>query len=64
MVTYDRSRDMIMLTLFNSRERDEADWKTLFHLADPRFKLVSAKPVEDGETTTVIVASWDTEDDV
>ncbi|TGO58900.1 hypothetical protein BCON_0050g00320 [Botryotinia convoluta] len=32
-----RGMDMIMVSLFNSRERDADDWATLFQAADPRF---------------------------
>lgn len=54
-----RSMDMTMLALFNSQERDEDDWRRLFHLADPRFEFESAKRTKIGEVTAIIVATWD-----
>lgn len=54
-----RSMDLTMLALFNSRERDEDDWRKLFHLADPRFKFESAKRAKVGDFTGIIVATWD-----
>jgi hypothetical protein len=54
-----RSMDMIMLTLFNARERDQDDWKNLFELADPGFKFLSAKRAKESEPPAVIVASWE-----
>ncbi|KAF4635536.1 hypothetical protein G7Y89_g2558 [Cudoniella acicularis] len=37
-----RSMDLIMLTLFNARERDGDDWKDLVEQVDSRFKFESA----------------------
>lgn len=49
--------DMIMLSLFNSREREEADWRRLFHEADARFTKVKIW-VPDGATLAIIEAVW------
>ena len=48
---------MIMLSLFNSRERDEADWRMLFHQADERFKDIKLW-VPEGATMAIIEAIW------
>lgn len=31
--------DLIMLQLFNSKERDMGDWAALFEMADSRFRF-------------------------
>lgn len=49
--------DMIMLTLFNARERDRADWEHIFHEADPRFQDVGIW-VPEGATLAIIEAVW------
>ncbi|RAH80345.1 putative O-methyltransferase [Aspergillus japonicus CBS 114.51] len=52
-----RTMDMNMLSLFNSRERDAADWQALFAQADPRFRWGGVtKPA--GSNLSVIQASW------
>ena len=48
---------MLMMTLFNAREREEANWVQLFRDADPRFRFVSARKPDVG-TMGVIVATW------
>lgn len=50
---------MIMLTLFNARERDQDNWKALFEQVDPRFKFVSAKRTKENSPPAVIVANWE-----
>ena len=49
---------MLMMTLFNAREREEADWVQLLRDADPRFRFVSAKRPDVG-TMGVIATVWD-----
>ncbi|RAH69805.1 putative O-methyltransferase [Aspergillus aculeatinus CBS 121060] len=52
-----RTMDMNMLSLFNSRERDAADWRALFAQADPRFRWRGVtKPA--GSNLSVIQVSW------
>lgn len=42
-----RAMDMIVMSLFNARERESADWKALLAQADSRFQNVQAwKPVD------------------
>ena len=48
---------MIMLTLFNARERDRADWEQVFREADHRFGPVRAW-VPAGATLAIIEAVW------
>ena len=50
--------DMIMFSLFNSREREEADWHMLFHEADKRFKDIKIW-MPDGATLAIIEAVWE-----
>ena len=49
--------DMLMLTLFNAREREEDDWRALFEQADPRFKVVRVSSAPGGGSG-VIEAVW------
>ena len=49
--------DMIMLSLFNARERERADWEQIFAEADPRFKDVKVW-VPEGATLAIIEAVW------
>ena len=47
--------DMIMLSLFNSRERETEDWQSIFQQADTRF--IKAKVwVPEGATLAIIEA--------
>ena len=48
---------MIMLTLFNARERDRADWEALFEQADARFRDIRVW-VPEGATLAIIEAVW------
>lgn len=54
--------DAIMLSLFNSREREIADWKELFERADSRFVGFKAKRVKESPSTGVVIASWESEE--
>lgn len=50
--------DMIVMTLFNARERELQDWQALFKEADERFTAIKAwKP--EGSTMAIIEATWD-----
>ncbi|ORY18123.1 cercosporin toxin biosynthesis protein [Clohesyomyces aquaticus] len=53
-----RSMDAIMLSLFNSRERELSDWKKLFQQADERFGSFNATRVKENPSTAIIVAEW------
>ena len=48
---------MIMLSLFNARERERSDWEQLFMEADCRFKDVRVW-VPEGATLAIIEAVW------
>ena len=50
--------DMVMLSLFNSSERDEMHWKTLFRKADSRFSSIKTW-VPEGATLAIIDAIWE-----
>lgn len=52
--------DAIVMSLFNSRERDEADWKSLFDTADQRFGSFVARRIKENPSTGIIVAEWNT----
>lgn len=52
-----REMDMIMLTLFNSRDREMGDWIKLFREADERYQDVKAW-VPEGSTLAIIEAIW------
>lgn len=49
--------DMIMLSLFNAREREYSDWEQIFKEADPRFKDVRIW-VPEGATLSIIEGTW------
>ena len=48
---------MIMLSLFNARERERADWEQIFQDADYRFKNVRIW-VPEGAALAIIEAVW------
>lgn len=50
--------DMIMLTLFNAREREAADWIELFKKADPRFSNAKIWTPE-GAAMAIIEIAWE-----
>ncbi|KAF7923145.1 uncharacterized protein EAE98_007850 [Botrytis deweyae] len=53
----ERSLDMIMLSMHNSRERKAQEWQDLFLEADPRFGgLKILKPI--GASLAIIEAIW------
>ncbi|CAF9909513.1 MAG: hypothetical protein ALECFALPRED_005732 [Alectoria fallacina] len=52
-----RGMDMIMLSLFNARERDYSDWEQIFTEADSRFKDITIW-VPEGATLSIIEAVW------
>ena len=52
-----RAMDVVVMSLFNSKERERADWEALFKDADPRFGNVKLwKP--DGAYLGLIEATW------
>ncbi|CAG8956540.1 hypothetical protein HYFRA_00003929 [Hymenoscyphus fraxineus] len=53
-----RAMDMIMLSLFNSREREEDDWKELVAKTDSRFRFESAERQAQDSASGIIVVSW------
>lgn len=52
-----RAMDMIMLSLFNSREREKSDWEKLFAEADPRFGNVKVW-TPAGSQLGLVEATW------
>lgn len=54
---YRSNMDMTMLTLFNSRERDEEDWRVIFKEADERFGNIKVW-VPEGAILGAIEATW------
>ncbi|KAI9687146.1 MAG: hypothetical protein M1822_002557 [Bathelium mastoideum] len=52
-----RDMDLIVMSLFNAREREEQDWMRLFESADSRFQFVKAWRPE-GATLSFIEARW------
>ncbi len=51
---------MVMLSFFNSRERERDDWKRVCQEVDPRFKFVNAW-VPEGSALGMIEAVWQPE---
>ena len=49
--------DMIMLSLFNSRDREEKEWVMLFGQADERYTNVKAW-LPSGASLAIIEATW------
>jgi hypothetical protein len=50
--------DAIMLSLFNSRERDEDDWRKVFAAADKGFIGFNASRIKENPSTGIMVAEW------
>jgi hypothetical protein len=50
--------DAIMLSLCNSREREEDDWRKIFAVAHEGFKSFTASRIKENPSTGVIVAEW------
>ena len=48
---------MVMLTLFNSREREQEGWRHLLEEADPRFTDIQIW-VPEGSILALIEAVW------
>ena len=53
----DRFFDLVMLSFFNSREREKADWESLFRDADERFQEIKIW-VPEGSSFDIIEATW------
>ena len=51
---------MVMLSFFNSRERERDDWERVCQEVDPRFKFVNAW-VPEGSALGMIEAVWQPE---
>lgn len=58
MERYIRWMDMIMLSLNNSRLRDEEEWQSLFQEADPRFGSVKCWTPQ-GSALAIIEVEWE-----
>jgi hypothetical protein len=52
-----RYLDLVMLSLFNSREREKADWENLFREADERFAEIKIWTPERS-SFAIIEATW------
>lgn len=52
-----RTMDVLMKTVCNSREREEADWRNLFEMADERFKWQGAW--KSSGKLSFIECTWD-----
>ena len=51
---------MVMLSFFNSRERERDDWKRIYQEVDKRFRFVDAW-VPEGSALGIIEAVWEAE---
>lgn len=56
--SWSRAFDMVMMTLFNGREREKDEWIQLLREADARFRFIDAKKPEVG-TMGLILAEWE-----
>lgn len=56
-LSINREMDMIVLSLFNSREREMEDWVMLFRQADERYIDVKAW-VPEGSSLAIVEALW------
>jgi hypothetical protein len=61
LTSQNRSFDLVMLELFNAKERDDEEWARLFHTADARFMFRGVQFLR-GSKLAIIEASWDGED--
>ncbi|KAF2485885.1 O-methyltransferase [Neohortaea acidophila] len=55
---YCAAADLIMLQLFNSKERDMEDWAALFETADSRFRFQGGR-LPTGSRLSVLEAVWE-----
>ncbi|QKX58069.1 uncharacterized protein TRUGW13939_05190 [Talaromyces rugulosus] len=53
-----RNMDAIMLSLFNSREREVEEWEELFNTADSRFGGFTANRIGEHGSSGVISVEW------
>lgn len=53
-----RSMDAIMMSLFNSREREVDEWKDLFRAVDERFGAIQVNRIGENGSSGVISAEW------
>jgi hypothetical protein len=56
-----RAMDMLMLSICNAREREEADWRQVFGEADSRFKVLRVFTPKESALGIIDVA-WERED--
>ena len=49
--------DLIVMSLFNAREREVRDWEKLFEMADSRFTDVKVW-VPEGSSLCLLEATW------
>jgi hypothetical protein len=52
------SMDTIMMSLFNSRERDVEDWEMIFEAASLNYGGFRATRVEENPATGIIQVEW------
>ena len=50
--------DTIMMSLFNSRERDVEDWEKIFEAASLNYRGFRATRVKENPSTGVIHVEW------
>jgi hypothetical protein len=50
--------DAIMLSLFNSREREVEEWEELFNTADSRFGGFTANRIGENGSSGVVSVEW------
>lgn len=50
--------DTIMMSLFNSREREANEWRRIFQQADERFGMVSVSRIGENGSSGIIFAEW------
>ncbi|QGA21491.1 hypothetical protein EYB26_009202 [Talaromyces marneffei] len=53
-----RSMDAIMMSLFNSREREADEWRDLFSQADEKFGNVMVHRIGENGSSGIISAEW------
>ncbi|OTB10410.1 hypothetical protein K445DRAFT_27657 [Daldinia sp. EC12] len=55
---FHRNLDLLMLAVWNAKERTETKWKDIIEAVDPKLRFKGSRPIE-GSTLSIIEAVWE-----
>ncbi|KAK6956708.1 hypothetical protein Daesc_001987 [Daldinia eschscholtzii] len=55
---FHRNLDILMLTVWNAKERTETMWKEIIEAVDPKLRFKGSRPIE-GSTFSIVEAVWE-----